>query len=73
MRGPSSAELLAIPSRQTNIDSILLEIRDCPFVNESFLETANSNGRLSFSGYDFPLPRMSEGELIELERVLERS
>jgi hypothetical protein len=48
-------------------------IRDCPFVDESFTETANIDYRDPFLGYDYYLPKMDQGKLNELEEILERS
>ncbi|KAI0429679.1 hypothetical protein F5Y09DRAFT_309767 [Xylaria sp. FL1042] len=47
-------------------------IRDCPFVDEGFMETANLNCRHSFGGHDVMVNR-SEDELNELEKILEES
>ncbi|KAI0441111.1 hypothetical protein F4803DRAFT_576850 [Xylaria telfairii] len=61
MAGPSDPEL------------IWQRIRDCPFVDEGLVETANVDYRLPFDGYDYDLPKMDQDKFDELEKILERS
>lgn len=48
-------------------------IRDCPFIDEEFMETANLDYRPRFDGYDYYLPKMDQDKLDELVEILKRS
>lgn len=61
------------PARPPDPDLTWQYIRDCPFVDERFLEAANIDFRQPFLGYDFYLLNMDQNELEELEEILETS
>ncbi|XXH01314.1 Histone chaperone asf1 [Hypoxylon texense] len=47
-------------------------IRNCPFVEEGFTETANVDYRQPFSGYDY-YPDMDKDKIDELDAIMEES
>ncbi|KAI0517997.1 hypothetical protein F5B22DRAFT_601353 [Xylaria bambusicola] len=48
-------------------------IRNCPFVDEEFLEIANISCRYPFCGHDYDLPKMGQNKFDALKEILRAS